>query len=54
MARKKIGLITSLGNGDKLTVQKSLPLFSLWRSELSLAEFKILDTYLEYFKFCKR
>lgn len=46
MARKKIGPITSLGNGDKLTVQKSLPLFSLWRSELSLAEFKILDTYL--------
>lgn len=46
MARKKIRPITSLGNGDKLTVQKSLPLFSLWRSELSLAEFKILDTYL--------
>ena len=46
MARKKIGPITSLGNRDKLTVQKSLPLFSLWRSELSLAEFKILDTYL--------
>lgn len=46
MARKKIGPITSLGNEDKLTVQKSLPLFSLWRSELSLAEFKILDTYL--------
>jgi hypothetical protein len=46
MARKKIEPITSLGNGDKLTVQKSLPLFSLWRSELTLAEFKILDTYL--------
>lgn len=46
MARKKIEPITSLRNGDKLTVQKSLPLFSLWRSELTLAEFKILDTYL--------
>lgn len=46
MARKKIEPIISLGNEDKLTVQKSLPLFSLWRSELTLAEFKILDTYL--------
>lgn len=46
MARKKIQPITSLGNEDKLTVQKSLPLFSLWRSELTLAEFKILDIYL--------
>ena len=46
MAGKKIEPIISLGNVDKLVVQKSLPLFSLWRSELSLAEFKILDTYL--------
>ena len=47
MAKKKIEPITSLGNEiDKLTVQKSLPLFALWRSELTLAEFKILDTYL--------
>lgn len=46
MARKKIEPITSLGNEDKLTVQKSLPLFALWRSDLTLAEFKILDTYL--------
>lgn len=46
MARKKIEPITSLGNEDKLIVQKSLPLFSLWRSPLTLAEFKILDTYL--------
>ena len=38
MARKKIEPITSLGNDDKLTVQKSLPLFALWRSELTLAE----------------
>lgn len=46
MARKKIEPITSLGSEDKLTVQKCLPLFSLWRSELTLSEFKILDTYL--------
>lgn len=46
MGRKKIEPIVSLGDRDKLTVQKSLPLFSLWRSELTLAEFKILDTYL--------
>ena len=46
MSRKKIKPITSLGNEDKLTVQKSLPLFALWRSELTLAEFKILDIYL--------
>ena len=44
--KEKIEPITSLGNEDKLTVQKSLPLFALWRSELTLAEFKILDTYL--------
>ena len=46
MARKKIEPIMSLGNEDKLIVQKSLPLFALWRSELTLAEFKILDVYL--------
>lgn len=46
MARKKIENIISLGNEDKLTVQKSLPLFALWRSDLTLAEFKLLDTYL--------
>ena len=46
MARKKIGPITSLGNEDRLTVQKSLPLFALWRSDLTLTEFKILDIYL--------
>ena len=46
MARKKVEPITSLGQEDKLTVQKSLPLFSLWRSNLTLPEFKILDTYL--------
>ena len=46
MARKKIELIVGLGAEEKLTVQKSLPLFALWQSELTLAEFKILDTYL--------
>lgn len=46
MARKKIEPIENLGSMDKLTVQKSRPLFALWRSELTLAEFKILDSYL--------
>lgn len=47
MSRKKIEPIESLGSDtDKLIVQKSKPLFALWRSELTLAEFKILDTYL--------
>lgn len=47
MARKKIEPIESLGaDVDNLTVQKSRPLFALWRSELTLSEFKILDTYL--------
>lgn len=46
MARKKIEPIESLGAMDKLTVQKSRPLFALWRSELTLAEFKLLDSYL--------
>lgn len=46
-AKKKFEPIVSLGNnGDKLLVQKSSPLFGLWKSELTLAEFKILDTYL--------
>lgn len=31
---------------DKSLVQKSSPLLSLWRSSLTLAEFKILDAYL--------
>ena len=47
MARKKIEmppLVNRLkGSHD---VQKSLPLFSLWKSDLTLSEFKILDTYL--------
>lgn len=46
MARKKIEPIVGLGKEDKLTVQKSLPLFALWWSELTLSEFKILDIYL--------
>lgn len=47
MARKKIEPIETLGRDtDKLTVQKSKPLFALWQSELTLSEFKILDTYL--------
>ncbi len=33
-------------DSDKWLVQKSLPLFALWQSELTLPEFKILDVYL--------
>lgn len=50
MARKKKVVEPIVGPGkdpeNKLTVQKSIPLFSLWRSDMSLSEFKILDTYL--------
>lgn len=47
MARKKVEPIKTLGKDtDKLTVQKSKPLYALWQSDLTLAEFKILDTYL--------
>ena len=34
------------GLKDTNIVQKSLPLLSLWKSDLTLSEFKILDTYL--------
>lgn len=44
--KSKIEPITGIPHADKLTVQKSLPLFALWQSDLTLAEFKILDTYL--------
>lgn len=46
--RKKIELITGIGRDPErqMTVQKSTPLYALWRSELTLTEFKILDTYL--------
>lgn len=50
MSKKKPPVEPIVGPGkdpeNKLTVQKSLPLFSLWRSDMTLAEFKILDTYL--------
>ena len=50
MARPKKNVEPIVGTGkdpeNKLTVQKSIPLFSLWQSDMSLAEFKILDTYL--------
>lgn len=39
--------IIGLGkNIDNLTVQKSTPLLTLFHSEMTLAEFKLLDTYL--------
>lgn len=37
---------TPRNSDDKLTVQKSNPMYGLWRSDLSLADFKVLDTYL--------
>lgn len=50
MARPKKNIEPIVGTvkdpEKQLTVQKSIPLFSLWRSDMSLAEFKILDTYL--------
>lgn len=49
MARKKKAEpITGIGKDpdNKLTVQKSRPLTALWQSDLTLAEFKIMDAYL--------
>lgn len=48
LKQKKGNPITGVPSNpkDKLTVQKSNPMYGLWRSELSLADFKILDTYL--------
>lgn len=48
MARKKKGPpIEGIGRKpEELLVQKSRPLYALWRSDLTLQEFKILDTYL--------
>ena len=48
MARKKkTAPIEGTGRRpEELLVQKSRPLFALWRSDLTLQEFKILDTYL--------
>lgn len=45
--KKETSPIQGIGrNPDELLVQKSRPLFALWRSDLTLQEFKILDTYL--------
>lgn len=44
--RKKVEPIIGMADENKLTVQKSVPLHALWKSELTLAEFKILDMYL--------
>lgn len=48
MAKKKAKPITGTVKDpdNKLIVQKSKPLFALWRSDFTLAEFKILDLYL--------
>lgn len=46
--RKNANILEGIGKApeSKLTVQKSRPLTALWQSDLSLSEFKILDTYL--------
>ncbi|MGN0495996.1 MAG: replication initiation protein [Lachnospiraceae bacterium] len=45
--KKKAEVSPLVGNlKDTYEVQKSNPLFSLWKSDLTLQEFKILDTYL--------
>lgn len=44
--RKKVEPIVGMADESKLTVQKSVPLHALWKSDLTLAEFKILDMYL--------
>lgn len=48
MPRKKKEPITGISSDpkNKLTVQKSNPLSALWRSDLTLPEFKIMDAYL--------
>lgn len=48
MPRRKKEPLAGIGHDPetKLIVQKSKPLFELWRSNLSLAEFKIMDMYL--------
>lgn len=46
MAKKQDDTILTLGDTEKLTVQKCFPLYELWRSDYGLGEFKILDTYL--------
>lgn len=46
MVVSKVLSSTNQLSADKLMVQKSLPMTALWRSQLSLAEFKLLDLYL--------
>ena len=47
MAKKKAQPVVGMTKDEnKLLVQKSHPLTALWQSDLTLAEFKILDAYL--------
>lgn len=48
LPRKKKEPITGVSRDpdNKLIVQKSVPLSALWQSDLTLSEFKILDSYL--------
>ena len=46
MDKKDNDNMSLINDTDKLTILKSRPLYSLWDSDLTLAEFKLLDTYL--------
>ena len=44
--RTKIKVLEGLPDIDKMTVEKSNPLTALWQSDMTLAQFKIMDVYL--------
>lgn len=46
MKKTTKNVLTNYGDKEELVVQKSKNLLSLWKSDLTLAEFKILDAYL--------
>lgn len=46
MAKKTEPIVGIGNNPEALLVQKSRPLFGLWKSEFTLASFKLLDVYL--------
>lgn len=46
MSMEKMDPLLGLNSAEQMTIQKSTPLLSLWRSPLTLSEFKILDAYL--------
>ena len=46
MDKKNSEILTNIKKWDDFLVQRSIPLYALWKSNLTLAEFKILDFYL--------